>query len=574
MKASIRLTEAVKKLNDKIDNIKIEKPKDGKNGLNGVNGKDGVGIKKIEIKDNHLIITLTNNKKLDLGVVIGKDGVSGRNGRDATINGVNTLTIEAGDNISIEQDDDTLTISSIASGLKIVVVQELPETGATDTFYLVPKTTSQTNNIYDEYIYNNGWELIGTTEIDLTDYVKNTDYASGSKGGVFKTSSNFATTVTSGGYLVNGAKTYNEYQNANVNMFVSKGTLDNVIAGKGLVSNTDYANNSTGGVIKTASNYATTMTQNGELQATSLPYQSYRLSSNSMFISKGTLENVISGKRLVSGNDYDFYKLDYIDESGDGSYFLADDGAYYPIPADIRIPNITIKCIVKNEEKYLRLVFGAYSKAFEGYVKQNGISIHLLRYKNCSNRVWGQEKKTNEKKWIHPANDVIIGKPDRQCWGFANYRTMISDNDYFDAINNAEYYIDNDGMVQSEFTLTYADFKRGYLDINVRDLMSCIVKEHGAVQPGDTDMHIPYEGGAVVKIMGTRTSPRRKRVRQPIKYVFALPIRISSDRIKYQYGTSNEAILELMTLRDQQAMTCYRSGDKLLNDIGFGVLIK
>ena len=75
---------------------------------------------------------------------------------------------------------------------------------------------------------------------DLTNYVKNTDYASGSKGGVFKTAPSFATNVTSDGYLVNSTKTYNDYQNASANMFVSKGTLDNVIAGKNLVSDDNY----------------------------------------------------------------------------------------------------------------------------------------------------------------------------------------------------------------------------------------------------------------------------------------------------------------------------------------------
>lgn len=51
------------------------------------------------------------------------------------------------------------------------VVQELPQTGETNIMYLVPKSTSQTNNVYDEYVYSNGWEKIGDTEIDLTNYV-------------------------------------------------------------------------------------------------------------------------------------------------------------------------------------------------------------------------------------------------------------------------------------------------------------------------------------------------------------------------------------------------------------------
>lgn len=56
------------------------------------------------------------------------------------------------------------------------IVQELPQTGATNVIYLVPKSTSQTNNVYDEYVYaNNNWEKIGDTQIDLSDYVTTSD---------------------------------------------------------------------------------------------------------------------------------------------------------------------------------------------------------------------------------------------------------------------------------------------------------------------------------------------------------------------------------------------------------------
>ena len=89
-------------------------------------------------------------------------------------------------------------------------------------------------------ITNEDIEKWNNSGVDLTDYVKNTDYANSNKGGVFKTAPSFATNVTSDGYLVNSTKTYNDYQNASGNMFVSKGTLDNVIVGKNLVSDDNY----------------------------------------------------------------------------------------------------------------------------------------------------------------------------------------------------------------------------------------------------------------------------------------------------------------------------------------------
>lgn len=71
--------------------------------------------------------------------------------------------------------------------VKFVVVSELPEVGDENVMYLLPNTDVQEKNNYDEYIFtNNTWEKIGTAsvEVDLTDYVKNTDYAGYKKAGV------------------------------------------------------------------------------------------------------------------------------------------------------------------------------------------------------------------------------------------------------------------------------------------------------------------------------------------------------------------------------------------------------
>jgi len=66
-----------------------------------------------------------------------------------------------------------------AGAIKMLIVAELPSTGADDTIYLVPlETPDTTGNNYAEYVYINGaWELLGKigVQVDLTDYVKNTD---------------------------------------------------------------------------------------------------------------------------------------------------------------------------------------------------------------------------------------------------------------------------------------------------------------------------------------------------------------------------------------------------------------
>lgn len=55
--------------------------------------------------------------------------------------------------------------------VKMQVVDILPETGETDTIYLVKKDNPGEQNLYDEYVYANGaWKHIGDTSVDLTDY--------------------------------------------------------------------------------------------------------------------------------------------------------------------------------------------------------------------------------------------------------------------------------------------------------------------------------------------------------------------------------------------------------------------
>lgn len=62
------------------------------------------------------------------------------------------------------------------TGFSGEIVESLPETGEDNVIYLVPKTNAKGNDVHDEYMWINGtFELIGTTAVDLSGYLKTSD---------------------------------------------------------------------------------------------------------------------------------------------------------------------------------------------------------------------------------------------------------------------------------------------------------------------------------------------------------------------------------------------------------------
>jgi hypothetical protein len=61
---------------------------------------------------------------------------------------------------------------------KVDSFSALPTTGVTGVIYLVPKTNSETNNVYTEYYWDtttSAYEKLGDTTVDLSNYVTNDD---------------------------------------------------------------------------------------------------------------------------------------------------------------------------------------------------------------------------------------------------------------------------------------------------------------------------------------------------------------------------------------------------------------
>lgn len=88
------------------------------------------------------------------------------------------------DNVYSKKEVETYVAQQIAGAghLKRVVVEQLPDvsTAQANTIYMIKKTSggiaSWGKNIYEEYMALEGeWELLGNSQVDLTDYAK-TDY--------------------------------------------------------------------------------------------------------------------------------------------------------------------------------------------------------------------------------------------------------------------------------------------------------------------------------------------------------------------------------------------------------------
>ena len=158
--------------------------------------------------------------------------------------------------------------------IQLLIVNELPLVGRSDTMYFVPKEDTKESELYYEYVWlNNDWELIGEKQIvvDLSDYYT-------------KEESN---TLLSG-----------KVDNSTLNDYYTKTRTDELLGAK--VGFTDYATSDQAGVIKTVDAYGFNTNNQGQLYARYYSYSVYNNKSDNTVISKGTLENVITGKDLTT----------------------------------------------------------------------------------------------------------------------------------------------------------------------------------------------------------------------------------------------------------------------------------
>ena len=121
-----------------------------------------------------------NNKKVNIDLSGKADKVANAtNGNFAVLDSNGNLvdSLKSPNTYYTKSDIDTIVVAIKTGAFK--VVSALPVTDISkSTIYLVPKSTAQTNNVYDEWICLDDtttpatWELIGDTEIDLSNYIQ------------------------------------------------------------------------------------------------------------------------------------------------------------------------------------------------------------------------------------------------------------------------------------------------------------------------------------------------------------------------------------------------------------------
>lgn len=244
------------------------------------------------------------NSMIESGELIGPQGVPGTNGKD----GVGITTIISGQ--STVEDDKTVTP---------VIVEK--SDGSSQSFKVEAKNGIDGQNGKDGQdgvngqdgltptIGDNGNWFIGDTDTgkpsrgevgptpDLTDYVKNTDYATTVQAGVVRLS-NGMTIDPKNGNVFCVTNTNDNYKNAGKGTFISKGTLENI--------KNDYIDSSTPvqELNNNLDNIIPKNTASGEIVSVddALAYKTFNVTVD------GASEQVVTtGKNLYDGVNQGYY---------------------------------------------------------------------------------------------------------------------------------------------------------------------------------------------------------------------------------------------------------------------------
>ena len=237
------------------------------------------------------------------------------NGKDATINGFNTLNIVAGTNIDLKQENETLEINNTYQYDDSNLVKEIDSINDNFKNYsLITETGNKLDLTIDSKTYIMTLKLkdkddnvlsTGSVDLPIESMIINVTYDNDNEKLTFTLQNGSVIDVPldsliSG--LVNETDlkdTLKDYaKTTDVPTKVSE--LEN---DSNYVKNTDYATSSVGGVIKGTGAFSFTVDSEGRPKLNILDYDTYKQYSLNNFIGKGTLENVIAGKNLETANN-------------------------------------------------------------------------------------------------------------------------------------------------------------------------------------------------------------------------------------------------------------------------------
>ena len=258
----------------------------GVRGLQGEKGDTGNGIESImktatSGNIDTYTIYFTDGNNTTYNVVNGDVDCT----KDVRINGNSVMEDRIVD-LQTEGDYDELTN-------KLVVKSDIPTRVSelvNDEHYIDAEVNTLTNYTLGEDTGSTIELTMNSSTYVVTLNLKNADGDTISTGSIDLP---IESVVVSGSYDSANKKVVLTLQNGSTVEF----SVADLVAG--LVSTTDYATSSVGGVIKVGQ-YNIGISSTGNLQSTTSTYAQYQSADNKTFIGKGTLENVITGKELVS----------------------------------------------------------------------------------------------------------------------------------------------------------------------------------------------------------------------------------------------------------------------------------
>lgn len=145
-----------------------------KSKLAGIDNSADVNLIE-SVKVNGAPLEIDSSKAVN--ITVPTDNASLANGAGyQTATDVNNLIDAKGYQTASQVNSIVNTAVANAAHLKRAIVDVLPESGEENTIYLVPSASSKDGNVKDEYMWiNSAWEKIGSSEVDLTGYLKESD---------------------------------------------------------------------------------------------------------------------------------------------------------------------------------------------------------------------------------------------------------------------------------------------------------------------------------------------------------------------------------------------------------------